>query len=79
MYFILIDWTVVGSTEEDQYIGPFLSVKDAEEWGNQIIGSPEGLPWCVKTLHSPTSCVKQFQHGPANGDNYDSQNIPEGK
>lgn len=62
MYFIIVDWTIVGSSERDQHIGPFLSRKDAEEWGHQIIGDPEGLPWSVEELHSPTSCVKQFQH-----------------
>ncbi|MGH2548010.1 MAG: hypothetical protein ACRDHN_01370 [Thermomicrobiales bacterium] len=62
MYFIIIDWTIVGSAERDQHIGPFLSRKDAEEWGYQIIGDPEGLPWSVEELDSPTSCVKQFKH-----------------
>lgn len=61
MFIIIIDWKVCGSTEEDQHIGPFLSEKDAKEWGHQIIGSPEGLPWRVQELTSSTSAVEQFK------------------
>lgn len=62
MFFLAIDWKVCGSTEEEQYIGPFDTEQSAKEWGYQIIGDPEGLPWGVFELESPTSCVKQFKN-----------------
>ena len=61
MFFIIVEWCIIGSSEDDQYIGPFDTEKDAQEWGNQIIGSPDGTPWGVCSMHSPTSCVKQFK------------------
>jgi len=61
MFIIIVDWKICGSTEEDQHIGPFLSEKDAIEWGHQIIGHPEGLPWSVIELTSTASAVKQFK------------------
>jgi len=67
MYFILVAWTQLDSGSEDQYIGPFLTEKDAVEWGMQVIGEPNGMPWDVRQLDSPTSCVKQFQTGGLDG------------
>lgn len=63
MYLVAVCWTQIDSTSEDQYIGPFLSSKDATEWAEQIIGPPEGTPWSIQSVDSPTSCVKQFQNG----------------
>lgn len=61
MFVIIVFFSGIDSASDDQLIGPFLTERDATEWGTQIIGDPEGLPWQVQELDSPTSCVKQFR------------------
>lgn len=54
------EFLVVGSQQEDQYIGPFFSQEEAEKFGNTVIGAPESQPWFVAELTTLNAARKQF-------------------
>lgn len=59
-YFIVVDWKICGSQEKDQYIGPFASEQEAENFGHSVIGSPKDTPWNVERTTSLDAARKQF-------------------